>query len=188
MIRKIKTLLGVAMAALCSIIVLMVFMGNEPLSQALAKLPFMKVDPLYTGGAVERTYPLMTQEGALQVSIHESVFSALFGTSEKGFRQVDFTPEEGKSLPRVISATLDLDKDGAEEASIRIDTETGESQLLGADMSCYAIQASARVKEKWILRISMKRAKDSGPSCSSCASSGTCPLAQLLQKRSSQSI
>lgn len=188
MIRKIQTFLGVTMAVASSLIVLVVFMGSEPLSEAFSKLPFMKVDPLYTGGKVEATYPLKTSEGTLQVSLHESVFSALTGTPKNGFRQVDFTPGEGMELPRIISAPLDLDRDGTFEVSIRIDTQTGQSQLSGDDIACYAIQASARVKEKWILRVSMKRTKDEGPSCASCASQGSCPLARLLSAASAQDI
>lgn len=188
MIQKIKTFLGVAMAAICSLIVLMVFMGSEPLSEAFSKLPFMKVDPLYTGGKVETSYPLETSDGTLQVSLHEGVFSALIGTPKSGFRQVDFMPEEGKALPRIISAPLDLDGDQKAEVSVRIDTQTGESRLLGADIACYAIQSSARVKEKWILRVAMKRPKDNASSCTSCASQGSCPLAQLLMRRNYQTM
>lgn len=181
MIKKIKSFFGVLAAVLASVIVLAVFMASGPLSEALALLPFMKVDPLLTGGEVVSTYPLETTEGALEVRIHEGIFRAFIGTPSKGYKQVDFVPMEGMDLPTVIKAPLDLDEDGIQEATVSIDTTTGKSGLEGKDRgACYSLQASARVKEKWVIRVSMKRTKDTEGSCASCASQGTCPLARLL--------
>lgn len=188
MMKKIKTLLGISAAVMASFIVLAVFMGSEPLSQALARLPFMKVDPLLTGGEVVMTYPLETSGGTLEVRLHEGIFRAFIGTPQAGYRQVDFVPGEGCELPPVIVSSLDLDDDGVAEVSVRIDTATGKTDIEGEDRECYKLSASARVKERWVIRIGMRRTKDTAGSCASCAAQGTCPLAQILMARASQSL
>ena len=48
------------------------------------KAPFMKIDPSFSGGEVERTI----NQGVYTINIHEKVFPALIGEGSEGFRQI----------------------------------------------------------------------------------------------------
>ncbi len=57
---------------------------GQQLQSVLLRAPFMRIDPSFSGGEVERTI----ESGAYTVNIHEKVFPALIGEGDEGFRQI----------------------------------------------------------------------------------------------------
>lgn len=90
--KKIISILAYTWAVACILIVFTIFIGSETLTRLSMKLPFMKLDPVYSGGAIVNSYP----SDSLLIEVHEPVFSALFGESREGFIQIAFKP--GKAL------------------------------------------------------------------------------------------
>jgi len=168
--KLIKNIFGLVSAFLCIFIVLAIFVANGPLSERLARLPFMKVDPIYTGGNVMNIRESRDScSRGMTVAIHEAVFSSLIGTAECGYIQIDFIPSENEELPSSISETLDLDADGFDELRITIDTGTGETNLNVCPSKGYSVLNSAKVDEKWILRVGMRNPEGK---CSRCPQKG----------------
>lgn len=145
--------------------------GWDDGASRILKKPFIKVDPIYTGGNVRelRESADSTSEGMI-IAIHDAVFSSLFGSAEFGYAQVDFIPSENGELPSSISETLDIDDDGIDELLVKIDTETGGTILDVCPSKCYTVRNSALVHDKWILRVGMPN-PDRGctTDCSSCS-------------------
>ena len=72
------------LAILSVIALLMSFLCGGQLQELLIRAPFMKIDPSFSGGDVERTI----ESGAYTVNIHQKVFPALIGEGDEGFRQI----------------------------------------------------------------------------------------------------
>ena len=60
------------------------FMFGMQLQDLLMKAPFMRIDPSFSGGEVERTI----NQGIYTINIHQKVFPALIGEGKEGFRQI----------------------------------------------------------------------------------------------------
>jgi len=71
--------------AILSIFLLMCsFLFGQQLQSVLLRAPFMRIDPYYSGGEVERT----VESSPYTIQIHEKVFPALIGEGDEGFRQI----------------------------------------------------------------------------------------------------
>ena len=60
------------------------FLFGQQLQSVLLRAPFMRIDPSFSGGEVERTI----QSSPYTIQIHEKVFPALIGEGSEGFRQI----------------------------------------------------------------------------------------------------
>jgi hypothetical protein len=60
------------------------FLFGQQLQSVLLRAPFMRIDPSFSGGEVERTI----QSSPYTIQIHEKVFPALIGEGDEGFRQI----------------------------------------------------------------------------------------------------
>ena len=79
-----KNFIAKTWAILSIFLLLGSFLFGQQLQDLLVRAPFMKIDPAFSGGEVERT----VNQGAYTVNIHEKVFPALIGEGDEGFRQV----------------------------------------------------------------------------------------------------
>ena len=52
--KKIKIIAGIFWAFLCMILILILFPGLNSFSGSVARLPFMKINPNYSGGEVAK--------------------------------------------------------------------------------------------------------------------------------------
>ncbi len=77
--------------AVASIFVLLgAFMFGQQLQNLLMKAPFMKIDPYYSGGEIEKTISLDNYS----INIYQEVYPALIGEGKEGFRQVAIYPND----------------------------------------------------------------------------------------------
>lgn len=71
-------------AILTVFLLLCSFLFGQQLQSILLRAPFMRIDPYYSGGEVERT----VESSPYTIQIHEKVFPALIGEGDEGFRQI----------------------------------------------------------------------------------------------------
>jgi hypothetical protein len=136
-------------ASLCIILIPVTFMGNDGLARQLAKLSFMKVNPIYSGGETDHSY----SHDSLTITINKPVFEALIGESAKGFVQVRFSA--GDKLPGHIAEEIDYDNDGKSDFRVSIDTSTGDTQFESLNPDVLSLLVSSKVYDAWIIRIEL---------------------------------
>jgi hypothetical protein len=136
-------------AVVCMLLIPITFMGNNGFAKQLAKLPFMKVNPIYTGGDPDRSY----QVDSLHITINKPVFQALIGESSKGFVQVRFSP--AVSLPATIAQSIDFNNDGSSDFYLTINTVTGDTEYRSQNKLCTGLNVSSRLKKDWVVRINL---------------------------------
>jgi hypothetical protein len=136
-------------ASLCIILIPVTFIGNNGLARQLAKLPFMKVNPIYSGGETDRSY----NHDSLTITINKPVFEALIGESAMGFVQVRFSAAD--KLPDNIAEEIDYDNDGKPDFSVSIDTNTGNTGFESLNKDVLSLLVSSKVYDEWIIRIKL---------------------------------
>ena len=147
--KKLITILGFAWAAVCLLIVLIMFPGLDGFSKQMAKLPFMKINPLYSGGDVVTT----VASERYSVMIHEPVFAALIGESSKGFVQLDWNWTD--SIPVPVTDTIDFDMDNRMDFIIGIDPSAERLQMEALHNAVGEIEASTRTENGWLVRVGL---------------------------------
>lgn len=136
-------------AIACALLLPITFIGNDFFAQKLALLPFMKVNPKYTGGDVDRYYT----KDSLTTTIYKPVFAALTGQSSKGFVQVKYSA--AKQLPAIIHSTVDYNNDSKADFTLSINTTTGDTKLNPLSNDVLRVNVSSKVKDYWIVRVNV---------------------------------
>lgn len=147
--KKLLTIPAYTWAIVCALLLPITFIGNDFFAQKLAHLPFMKVNPKYTGGDVNRSY---TKDG-ITTTIYKPVFTALIGQSSKGFVQVKYSA--AKQLPAIIHSTVDYNNDAKPDLTLSINTTTGDTKLTSLSKDVLKVNVSSKVKDYWIVRVAM---------------------------------
>jgi hypothetical protein len=149
LMKKIFTILGFTWAAICLLIVLIMFPGLDKFSKQMAKLPFMKIHPSLSGGDVAKTI----EHENYTVNIHEPVFAALIGESSRGFVQLEWIWKD--SIPVPVFDSVDFNMDHKTDFIIKIDPLTDSIKILSLRNNVGEIEASARTGNGWIARIGL---------------------------------
>jgi len=136
-------------AVACMLLIPVTFMGNNGFAKQLARLPFMKVNPIYTGGETDRSY----QKDSLTITINKPVFEALIGENSKGFVQIRFAPAD--SLPKTIIQSIDYNNDGTNDFDLTIHTINGDTKYESRNEHCTGLNVSSKVKKDWVIRINL---------------------------------
>jgi hypothetical protein len=147
--KKLLSILGFTWAVVCLLIILIMFPGLNNFSLQLAKLPFMKINPKYSGGDVVKTIKYENYT----VNIHEPVFAALIGESSKGFVQLDWNWTD--SIPVPVTDTIDYDLDNQKDFIIGIDPSTENLRIISLQNAVGEIKASARTENGWLVRVGL---------------------------------
>lgn len=74
-----KLRIGYIWVIICVLLIPASFMGNMYFSKQLVKLPFMRVNPVFTGGDISKTF----EDNGLTISIYKPVFESLIGETQK---------------------------------------------------------------------------------------------------------
>jgi len=137
-------------AFICLLLVPITFIQNGAFARQLAKLPFMKVHPVYSGGELNRKY----EEDSLFIAVNQPVKAALFNDS-KQMVQVTFSTKG--QLPEWIDQTIDYNFDGKPDFSVNIHTKDGKTTLAPLDPTVKSLWASSKVKDVWIVRVNLEK-------------------------------
>jgi hypothetical protein len=147
--KKIKIVLGVSWAIISLIVILVLFPGLNSFSSAAAKLPFMKINPRYSGGdpAFEKISVNCT------LIVRKPVFSGLLRERKSGFVQLDWRGQ----LPGILYDTIDYDSDKSSDFVIKIDPINAQSSLFSLNPSVVKIDISSRTSYGWAVRVKLLR-------------------------------
>ncbi len=128
---------------------LVFFPGFTSFSRSFAKLPFMKINPNYTGGeiAYERIQANCT------IVTRKPVFDGLLKERNNGFVQIDWRGE----IPGEINDTIDFDLDNIPDFIIRINSETSDTQLDPMNQYVTGLDVSTSTSYGWAARIKLKK-------------------------------
>jgi len=150
--KKVKIIAGIIWAFLCLILILVLFPGINAFSSSLAKLPFMKINPNYSGGEIAYEN---VHEGCTLVT-REAVFNGLIKERKRGFVQVDWRGD----IPEEIIDTIDYDLNNMPDFVIRIDTRTSDTEIDPISTTVTGLDVSTRTSYGWAARIELKKQKE----------------------------
>lgn len=147
--KKIKIIAGITWAFAGLILIIILFPKLNTFSSSAGKLPFMKINPNYTGGEIARKY--VTENCTLVV--HKPVFDGLLKERKTGFVQVDW---RGK-LPDKLIDTIDYDLDKSPDFIIEIDRASSETNLNRLNSKVKDVSVSTPASYGWAARINLKK-------------------------------
>jgi hypothetical protein len=148
--RKLLQIPAYIWAVLCLLLIPVTFIGSQTFAERLAQLPFMKVNPIYSGGEVVRTI----EDQGLKTEIYNPVFEALFGENSRGFVQIRLSSAD--SLPAKIEREIDYDNDTTADFTLYVNTLTGETKIEPVNNLVTGVTVSSPVKEAWVVRVGLK--------------------------------
>jgi hypothetical protein len=145
--KTIIALTAYTWAIISMLLIPVTFMGNNFFAVQLARMSFMKINPVYSGGEAGITY----QKDSLRITVNKPVFAALFGSSSKGFVQVKFSGD--KNIPTQIAQDIDYDGDKNPDFNININTVSGETKFISYSKNVSELSVSSKVKDYWVIRV-----------------------------------
>jgi hypothetical protein len=152
-VDKIKSWLAHTWAALATPIVLATFIGIPFFSRILAEGTGIQVSPWFTGGEVMRE---IAHEGYRTV-LRRPVFDGLIGQRSLGFIQVEWLPEEGAALPDVVEEGIDIDDDGKEELTVRLDTQANRATIDAHSPRVLGLERIYTLQRERVIRVKLRR-------------------------------
>ena len=147
--KKIKIIAGISWAFIGLIVIIILFPGLNSLSGSVARLPFMKINPNYTGGEIAQR--MITEKCTLD--IRKPVFDGLLGERKKGFVQVDWRG----NLPGIIEDTIDFNFDSIPDFAISIDLNGSKTSLNPMNSKVNDISISTPVSYGWAVRVGIEK-------------------------------
>ena len=119
--KKVKIIAGICWAFLCLILIIILFPGLNSFSVSVSKLPFMKINPRYTGGEIANQ---MISESCT-LDIRKPVFNGFLKERKSGFVQLDWRG----NIPEIINDTIDYNDDGNKDFCILVDRKESKTDL-----------------------------------------------------------
>lgn len=147
--KKIKIIAGITWAFGGLILIIILFPGLTGFSKSLAQLPFMKINPNYSGGVIA----FREINPGCTLVVRKPVFDGLWKERKHGFVQLDWRG----NLPEVISDTIDFDSNGNGDFLITINTEKPETAVQPLDKKVEDINVSTATSYGWAVRINISR-------------------------------
>jgi hypothetical protein len=147
--KKAKIIAGVTWAILGLILIIILFPGLNGMAFSVSKLPFMKLNPIYTGGEI--AYRMTADNCTLDV--RKPVFNGFLKEKKTGFIQIDW---RGK-LAEIIKDSIDYDKDGHVDFLIAIDIKTAKTEINPLNKSVKDLLISTRTSYGWAVRVGLAK-------------------------------
>jgi hypothetical protein len=149
--KKIRIIPAYIWAAACFILIPITFIKNDALAEKLARLPFMKIHPRYSGGDERIAYI----NNGLHITVFEPVYSGIKGKGSDGFVQVKFAGTN--KMPGTINEAIDYDLNGDPDFEVSINTSDGVTTLEKLNNHVQSVQVSSKVKDYWLVRVNVVR-------------------------------
>jgi len=145
--KKVKIIAGIVWAFLGLILIIILFPGLNNLSGSVSRLPFMKLNPRYSGGEIANQ--IVT--GSCTLNIRKPVFNGFFNDRERGFVQLDW---HGK-LPDKISDTIDYNLDGIPDFMITVNRINSKTSMQPINGKVKDVTISTPTSYGWAVRIGL---------------------------------
>jgi len=146
--KKIKKIAGITWAFTGLILIIIFFPLYNTFSSSVAKLPFMKINPNYTGGEIAQK----TVMESCTLDIRKPVFDGLFGEKKNGFVQIDWRG----NLKEEIADTIDYDFDNIMDFIIHIDVKNSKTDLRPLNNKVKGVNVSTSTSYGWAVRVNIK--------------------------------
>ena len=147
--KKVKIIVGISWAFLGLIMIIVLFPGLNNLSGSVARLPFMKLNPRYSGGEIENQ--IVT--GSCTLNIRKPVFNGFFRERERGFVQLDWRG----SVPEKINDSIDYDHDGTSDFVILVDRKDSKTDLKPINTKVKSVIISTPTSYGWSVRVGLTK-------------------------------
>jgi hypothetical protein len=145
--KKVKIIAGISWAFLGLILIIILFPGLNSFSVSVSKLPFMKINPRYTGGEVVSH---VITEGCT-LDIRKPVFNGLFKERESGFIQLDWRGD----IPLKINDSIDYNNDGNIDFCVLVDREKSETSITPVNKIVKNVVLSTPTSYGWSVRVGL---------------------------------
>lgn len=147
--KKVKIIAGISWAFICLIVIIVLFPGLNTFSVSVSKLPFMKLNPRYTGGEIasQVVVELCT------LDIRKPVFNGFLREKNSGFVQLDWHG----TIPETIKDSIDYDHDGINDLSILIDRKNSKTDMNPINRKVKNVVISTPTSYGWAARIGLTK-------------------------------
>jgi hypothetical protein len=145
--KKVKIIAGISWAFLGLILIIILFPGLNTFSVSVSKLPFMKLNPRYTGGEIAKQ--MITASCTLDV--RKPVFDGFLKERNTGFVQLDW---HGK-LPEIIKDSIDYDQDGIKDFCVLIERKDSKTVLDPFNPKVKGVLISTPTSYGWAVRVGL---------------------------------
>jgi len=133
--KKAKIVAGISWAFFCLILIIILFPGLTGLSNSVSKLPFMKLNPRYTGGEIGN----QIISAGCTLDIRKPVFNGFLKERSSGFVQLDWHG----SLPEIIK----------DDFCILIDRNNLKTVLDPISNKVKSVAVSTQTSYGWAVRV-----------------------------------
>ena len=147
--KKIKITAGIIWAFAGLILILILFPGLTGFSKSLSLLPFMKINPNYSGGEVA----FSEIQPACTLVVRKPVFDGLLKEKKHGFVQVDWRG----NMPERINDTIDYDMDNIPDFIININSASSDTNLESFNKQVKDINVSTPTSYGWAVRVNIEK-------------------------------
>jgi hypothetical protein len=145
--KKVKIIAGISWAIFCLILILILFPGLNSFSGSVSKLPFMKLNPRYTGGEIANQ---VIQERCT-LDIRKPVFNGFLKERTSGFVQLDWHG----TIPEMIKDSIDYDHDGNMDFCILVDRKNSKTVWDPISKKVKGVVISTPTSYGWAVRIGL---------------------------------
>ena len=147
--KKVRIIAGICWAVAGLILIIILFPGLNGFSVSVSKLPFMKLNPRYTGG--ELATQLISEKCTLD--IRKPVFNGFLKERNSGFVQMDWHG----IVPGKIIDSIDYDNDGKKDFCIEVNSTNSESGLEVYNDKVKKIIISTPTSYGWAVRVGLSK-------------------------------
>ena len=145
--KKVKIIAGISWAFLCLILIIILFPGLNSFSLSVSKLPFMKLNPRYTGGEIAD----QVISKSCTLNIRKPVFNGFLKERNSGFVQLDWHG----TIPDIIKDSIDYDYDGKKDFYVLIDRKNSKTVLEPIDRKVKDVLISTPTSYGWAIRVGL---------------------------------
>jgi hypothetical protein len=145
--KKIKLIAGISWAFFCLILIIILFPGLNSFSNSVSRLPFMKLNPRYSGGEI--SHQIISESCTLDV--RKPVFNGFLRESNSGFVQLDWRG----NIPQLINDSIDYDQDGSKDFCILVDRNNKKTFLKPFKSNVKGVNISTPTSFGWSVRVGL---------------------------------
>ena len=145
--KKVKIIAGISWALFCLILIIILFPGLNSFSLSVSKLPFMKLNPRYTGGEIAD----QVISKSCTLDIRKPVFNVFLKERNLGFVQLDWHG----TIPDIIKDSIDYNHDGIKDFCVLIDRKNSKTVLDPINRKIKGVLISTPTSYGWAVRIGL---------------------------------
>jgi len=145
--KKVKIIAGISWALFCLILIIILFPGLNSFSLSVSKLPFMKLNPRYTGGEIADK----VISKSCTLDIRKPVFNGFLKERNLGFVQLDWHG----TIPDIIKDSIDYNHDGIKDFCVLIDRKNSKTVLDPINRKIKGVLISTPTSYGWAVRIGL---------------------------------